>query len=422
MQTAHQMKRYIPLIAVISLLLCLSAMLVLKSYQFRNRKAYGYNNTLIAKHIVDGKGFKLTTNMKGELQATAITPPGYVYFVALIFSLFGSYTTQSAIAIEILQSITTACTCIVLYLIGRRVHEMVGLLSAIALAVYPAAIFFSVMRIGPALLVVLLVGLIMYYLLKIQARPTYRDAAICGLLMGLNALFEPAIITFYVLACVWLFAWISTSRMMAVKLSFLMGFVCILCVIPWTIRNYVVFNAFVPMKSSMGRNLLEGNTPYGNGVIHHFDHSKLFTPEERREMYTDMNEVQRNKVMQSKAIEIIKDNPQRFLQSSIKRFYAFWAPGNPYKAKPYQSIQWFAYTPFLLLGFIGIILGYKKWSGISLIFCFLLSYPFPFYLTHFSINRYQYIVEPFLILLTCYAIVDLFHRYRGQKLELAVAE
>ena len=225
---------------------------------------------------------------------TAITPPLYVYFLALVFSIFGIYSVQSAVVVEVSQSLFAALSCLVFYHLGKRFSEMVGLLAALGMAFYPASILFSTMRIGPIVLVVLLLGIIMIYLFRIQEHWRSRDALMCGVLMGITALVEPTGILFFVASCGWLLLWSSHSRFAAVKSSILMGTACILCVLPWTIRNYLVFNAFVPVKSSLGVNLLQGNNPYANGVTFddYYDGKyELFT-EQESEKLRRLDEVQ----------------------------------------------------------------------------------------------------------------------------------
>jgi len=97
--------------------------------------------------------------------------PAYVYLVAFIFSIFGIYTAASAVAIEVLQSIFAALTCLIMYRLGTKMfNDKVGLVAAFALAFYPPSVFFSIMRLGATTLIVLLLALIVYYLLNISER------------------------------------------------------------------------------------------------------------------------------------------------------------------------------------------------------------------------------------------------------------
>jgi 4-amino-4-deoxy-L-arabinose transferase-like glycosyltransferase len=409
-------KKYLLLLIFIAALLVrLGTIVLLESYRFKSEQAFGYGYGSTAKYVAVGEGFSKIEDKSGVPRPTAISPPGYVYLLALIFSIFGVYSVQSAIVIEFLQSLTAAFTCLAFYHLGRRYNEAVGLLAALAAAVYPPSILFSVMRISPILLVVLLLALIIHYMFKIQEHWRYRDAVICGVLMAVNALMEPVVIIFYVAACIWLLLWSSQTRSQAVKSCLIMGLVCIVCILPWTIRNYLVFKDFVLIKSSMGKNLLEGNRPSGSGIIFTYEYDDVFSPEELAGLES-LNEVERYKVMQRKAIEFIKADPGRFLQLTLKRIFYYWSLDNPYRRTPYDKLRIITYGPVLLLAIIGAIWGWKHRKETSMLLFLLLSYPLPYYITQVTIYRYRYGAEAFLLILASYAAVQLVKKHGSARL------
>jgi 4-amino-4-deoxy-L-arabinose transferase-like glycosyltransferase len=259
-------------------------------------------------------------------------------------------------------------------------------------------------------LVVLLLGLIMIYLFRIQEQWRSRDALICGVLMGITALAEPTGILFFVASCVWLLLWSSHSRFAAVKSSILMGTVCILCVLPWTIRNYLVFNAFVPVKSSLGMNLLQGNNPYANGVTfddYYNGRYELFT-EQEREKLRRLDEVQRDKILQEKAIGFIKADPKRFVELTLRRIFYYWSFVNPYRPTAYDNLRIVTYGPVFIFAVVGLILACRRrWREGSLFLTLIVSYPLVYYITQITINRYRYGVEAFLVILASYAALEL---------------
>src|SRR5262249_8443962 len=131
-----------------------------------------------------------------------------------------------------------------------------------------------------------------------------------------------------------------------------------------------------------------------------------------------LDEEQADKMMFRKAITFIKQDPKRFIASTVKRFWYFWAPINPYKRVKFDTLRIVTYGPALVLGLAGILISLrKKWPEGSLVLLLFLAYPFPFYFTHVSINRYKFIVEPFLLLLACYALLSLFERLTGRSIE-----
>jgi hypothetical protein len=409
-------KRHLLLFIFVSALLVrLGTMVLLETYKFKTEQSFGFGYASTAKYVALGYGFSKLQDDSGVPRPTAISPPGYVYFIALVFSLFGVYTVKSAIVIELLQSLTAALTCVAFYDLGKRFNETAGFLAALAAAFYPSSVLFSVMRISPILLVVLFLALIIHYLFKIQEQWRYRDAVICGILMAVNALMEPVVIIFYVASCVWLLLWSSGSRLAAVKCFLFMGFVCILCILPWTIRNYIVFNDFVLIKSSMGKNLLEGNRPTGDGILFTYEYDDVFSGAELKEL-KGLNEVEKNKVMQRKAIDYIKADPGRFLGLTVKRIYYYWSLTNPYRPTTYDNLRIVTYGPVLVFAIIGAIFGWRRRKETSIFLFLLLSYPIPYYITQITIYRYRYGAEAFLLILASYAVVELVKRYGSPRL------
>jgi hypothetical protein len=408
-------KRLLLFIFVAALLVRLATMVVLETYRFKTEQSFGFGYGLTAKHVVLGEGFSMMQDESGVPRPSAISPPGYVYLLALIFSIFGIYSVQSAIVIEIIQSLTAALTCLAFYHVGKRFNETVGLLAALAVAFYPPSILFSVMRISPIILVVLLLALIIHYLFKIQEHWRYRDAVVCGVLMAVNALMEPVVIGFYIASCIWLLLWSSGSRLAAVKCSVTMGLVTIVCILPWTIRNYVVFNDFVLIKSSMGKNLLEGNRPSGDGIIFTYEYDDVFSAKELKEL-KGLNEVERNNVMQRRAVEFIKADPGRFVRLTLRRIYYYWSPVNPYRPTRYDNLRLVTYGPVLILAVMGAIWGWKQRKETSIFLFLFLTYPLPYYITQVTIYRYRYGAEAFLLILASYAVVELVKRYGSRRL------
>jgi dolichyl-phosphate-mannose-protein mannosyltransferase len=415
MKLLENKKFLLTLIFVAALLVRLGTMVALETYKFASHDEFGTGFGKTARHIALGEGFSEGYYDSGEPRATAVSPPVYVYFVGFVFSIFGIYSVKSAIVIELFQSLCAALSCLVFYQLGKKFSEATGLLAAAGMAFYPPSILFSTMRIGPIVLVVLLIGMIILYLFKIQEHWHRRDAVICGVLMGVTALVEPAGILFFVASCLWLFLWSSGRRLEAVKSSAIMGTVCILCIVPWTIRNYVVFHAFVPLKSSMGTNLLQGNNPYANGLT--FDdffrsqEKQLFSEQEREKM-RNLDEVQRNKIMQEKAIGFIKADPERFVELTLKRIFYYWNFVNPYRPTPYDTLRIITYGPVFILAMIGLIMSHRRWREGSLFLALIVSYPVLYYVTQVTINRYRYGVEAFLLVLASYATVELVNGFR----------
>jgi len=71
----------------------------------------------VARSLVAGHGFG---NVFADTGPTAVVSPVYVYLLAGVFRLFGTYTPASIVAALGLNSLFSALTCIPVFLLARR--------------------------------------------------------------------------------------------------------------------------------------------------------------------------------------------------------------------------------------------------------------------------------------------------------------
>ncbi len=87
----------------------------------------------IAKGLVQGEGYH-------EDGKRAFRPPGYPYFIAFLYSIFG----DNPLSVKLVQALLGVFTCLIIFLLGRRfANERTGLWAAGFFAVYPQFIRYS---------------------------------------------------------------------------------------------------------------------------------------------------------------------------------------------------------------------------------------------------------------------------------------
>jgi dolichyl-phosphate-mannose-protein mannosyltransferase len=178
-------------------------------------------------------------------------PPLYLYFVAVPFALFGSLQ-----AVKYAQCVAGVLLVPALALVGRRAFgERVGLVAAGIAAFYPELVWFASHFWAETVFTVLLWWSI-ERLVAADGEKGTRAALASGLLWGLTILTRETVLYFLPFAALWL-AWrrAGGARRAAVLLV-----AATLVVVPWTIRNWLVFDAFVPVSTSGALNLWQGNT------------------------------------------------------------------------------------------------------------------------------------------------------------------
>jgi hypothetical protein len=178
-------------------------------------------------------------------------PPLYLYFVGVPYALFGTLE-----AVKYAQCLAGALLAPALGLAGRRAFgERAGLVAAGIAALYPELVWFASHFWAETVFTVLL-WWAMERLLAADASRSATAAAAAGLLWGLAVLTRETVLYFLPLAAVWL-AWRRAGG--ALRAAVLLA-AALLVVVPWTLRNWLVFDAFVPVSTAGALNLWQGNT------------------------------------------------------------------------------------------------------------------------------------------------------------------
>lgn len=402
-------KRMLVAVFFISLALRVLLMILLDSYQFPNENNFrqmGYEMGRIAAEVNAGNGFSFPWSTGTAL--TAWMPPVYPYFIAFIFRLFGTYSIASAFVLETFQSLFSSLTCLLLYGIGKRIFSYrVGLLSAFMFAVYPASIFFSVKRIWSTALFVLFLSLLVWNTLRIRERFGAPSLVGQGLLMGVTSLVDPVSISFFPFVTAWLLTGHGFRGKRAVSLAIII-LTAVVTVLPWTIRNYLVFGRVIPIKSNFGNELWIGNNAEATGSdVTSGGKDMLSTlPKTDMNYIADKNEVERSQFLLKKALLFVRSNPAEALKLSLRKSYFFWWEIGG-ENDSYDQLRKWTYGIPLALAILGVILLKRKWQMASLLFFFFLSFPTVFYITHVSNYRYRFPIEPFLLIFGAHA-VDVF--------------
>jgi hypothetical protein len=231
-------------------------------------------------------------------------PPLYLYFVGVPFALFGTLE-----AVKYAQCFAGALLVPALGLIGRRAFgDRAALLAAAMAAFYPELIWFASHFWAETVFTVLL-WWAMERLLAADARGSTAVAAASGLLWGLSILTRETVLYFLPVAGLWL-AWrrVGGARRAAWLLA-----VAVLVMLPWTLRNWIVFHAFVPVSTSGALNLWQGNT-------------RLSRQEVYEEYWAVHGRIQKYEHARRRAIEAILERQPLWIFEKLRdEVPAFWA-------------------------------------------------------------------------------------------------
>jgi 4-amino-4-deoxy-L-arabinose transferase-like glycosyltransferase len=176
----------------------------------------------------------------GEPHPSAWKAPGYPAWVGFWYSVLG----ESWVRLTLLQSLLAPVTVLLAWILARRhLGARIALATAFGVAAFPLVWEYFGLMFPEALAVPLTLGVLIVVL---DREPTPARIAAAGGLIGLNLLVRPT--AFFLLAGV-LVAWIVVAGWRRGFLATVaVGVLALVVVAPWTIRNSVVLDGFVPIS------------------------------------------------------------------------------------------------------------------------------------------------------------------------------
>jgi 4-amino-4-deoxy-L-arabinose transferase-like glycosyltransferase len=361
----------------------------------------------IAWALVTGHGFS-SPWPNTPLLPTAQQPPGYPLLLAGIFRIFGPYTISAIWAALLLNIIFAALTAVVILEFGRRnFGTLVAVLASWVWACWLYETAVSI-RLWENALSALLLSVSLLILPTVVESSRVSRWLLFGLLAGVAALVNTSLLILFPVFWAWLW---FTSRVQAHARSRLVlssFVVCLLLVLPWTIRNYAVFHRVIPVRDNFGLEFWLGNHEGApNGLQKDFP---LMDPTE----YNRLGEIKFMEAKEQIGFQFARQHPGYFLKLCLMRIHLFWTD-------PQESPWWLITTLAWIGGFLAL---YKKKPAAIPFLAVLLIFPIVYYVTH-SFPTYRFPIEPLMLILAAYTVVSLtqsiFGKLVGRTSGLAVA-
>ncbi|HMD40977.1 MAG TPA: glycosyltransferase family 39 protein [Candidatus Acidoferrum sp.] len=377
----------------------------------------------IAYSIASGKGF--SSPFQRDSGPTAWLAPVYPYILAAIFKLFGIYTFRSFFAAIFLNIVLSAGTCVPIFYAGKRIAGL-GVASGAAWlwALFPNAFIIPFEWIWDTSLSALLVAAILWTTVELAESRRLGEWCVYGLLWGFAVLTNPAVAVLFPFLLGWaalrVRGYISATKWLARPA--LATALAVLCCVPWTVRNYLVFHKFIPLRSNFAFELYIGNNE--NYDEQHRGRPGVVTQDREILRYLRMGETAFMEEEKRKAAAFIASNPRIELWLISQRFVDFWVgTANPITTFRQADSLWLRFillcndaAPFgALLGII-VLLARKNVYAFPVI-AFPLVFPLVYYVTHTSL-RYRHPLDPVVLLLSAIGLSGLWHwvaRNGGKK-------
>lgn len=231
-------------------------------------------------------------------EPTAYRAPGLVFFLAPLVRA-GAGLVEARLANALLVGLTLL---MIFHLVRRHAPAPAGLFAVVMIPLWPVVIY-TATTIYPQTLGAFLLVLTVFLIDRIGGRPGTRGAVLPALAYGAMILTIPVTLLLLPFFLLWIL-WQSAHRWpQIVTFCLISGLV----VGSWTLRNYVTFNAFIPVATSSGYNLMAGNAPNAR-----YDTSVNVTyPDYVYTELTGADEIETNRILTRAALRQIIENPGR---------------------------------------------------------------------------------------------------------------
>ena len=181
--------------------------------------------------------------------------------------------------IQLTQCVFFGIVILLVYWIAKELYgREVALLSAAVCALHPFLIWYTP-KIWLEVILTLSFTSVVAGALYLQKRPSLARAALLGLLLGLTTLIKATFLPFIVLIPLWL-AFVARRKVRATH-ALAVALVAVLCIMPWSIRNYRLTGTFVPVHVLLGYNLVIGDEVVTHWSERPFSQAYLFKRGER---------------------------------------------------------------------------------------------------------------------------------------------
>jgi hypothetical protein len=183
-------------------------------------------------------------------------PPGYPIFIAAVFSLFG----EAEAALQFIQILADSAASILVFFIALSLlNRPTAIISGLLVALAPQFTYNSTLLLPDSLSVVPIL-LAIYLLIRAFKRPSLPLLITSGALVGLSCWLRANLM---LLAPFMLIAFpILFERRLRLRYSLALIGGTVLAVAPLTIRNFIVYDHFVPISLGAGQTFIEGISDY----------------------------------------------------------------------------------------------------------------------------------------------------------------
>lgn len=336
-------------------------------------------------------------------EPTVYIMPGLTYVLSFFMFIFGKL--GGITAFKVFQVFLQSASIYLIFLIGEKIfNSRIGIIACIIDALYAAEIYAANTILMECIFKFLLLLLIYVsiYAVENKSMKLYISG---GIIWGISCFFKP---TAAIYPAVILIMWIKKKYKfsdMFKYASIVLGIFC-LVMSPWWIRNYKIFNMFIPFTKSSGN-------PFLQGTFINYDQSKgCGVPYiiSKNAIQNDQNEI--NAGIQRLKKYAAKEPIKYILWYTAGKTFYFWVGPFYWKSVfgiPVTFVNIF-HAAILLFGIKGIISELKGNPNSVFLFSILILFNIV-YLPFYTFSRYSYPLMSLVIIFAAAAINKLIKNF-----------
>ncbi len=252
------------IVVLVALVLRFSLWLFMTDHSSLRAMEYG----VIADNIIHDKGYgyfwKDSSRLRSDVPPSSVMPqpsaymmPGYTCFIATLLTIESPLL--RSLLLVLLQTSASLISIVLAWHWLRRLHsERLALIVCWCIAVLPEFVYASTLAASVNFVQVLSLALCSVGSWYRQARTQRFLLMLCS--AALLSIRAEAALFLLALSVAYLMHASTRERSLWIACG------CLVVLVPWTVRNAIVFDAFVPLTTSGGLNFYRGHNPYALGT------------------------------------------------------------------------------------------------------------------------------------------------------------
>jgi 4-amino-4-deoxy-L-arabinose transferase-like glycosyltransferase len=216
---------------------------------------------ILVDHWFNGFGYSFAPDVGCP---TAFRSPGYLFFITGVYLLFGHENYFSLLLIQSLLAVVVA------YFVYRLAYALthdrrIGLVTMVFSALNPYT-FYHYTQFYHTVLSSFFLVFLLWALVRLEQTKRLGWSFLAGISIGCLALIQGTILPATPFLSLWLLVRWKKEWRLALLAIFVMAATSISIIAPWTYRNWIVFQRFVPLSTDVGFGLYKSNNEFAYGL------------------------------------------------------------------------------------------------------------------------------------------------------------